>query len=306
MKKGMKKENEVFSDRQSGLRKIHEKAMDSDHKYDYKKLVRQKKPLVHCLTNHITILDCANMALAAGARPIMAEHPKEAAEITQTADALVCNLGNITDDRMQSILISGKTAMKLNIPIILDLVGVGCSSLRLAFAKECLENFFPTVIKGNISEIRAFAGKVSHAKGIDAGEQDLVTESTLGGTCRWLSDVSSGLGCNVVVTGKYDLITDGSSVYAVQNGCQDMGRITGTGCMLDVLLGAFAGAGRFEKQEHLTFILAYAAAMYGICGEEAMTGYGCGTGRIRLFDCVDEITDEKIREKMKVKLYESN
>lgn len=272
----------------------------------YRHIVREKSPLIHCLTNHISILDCANIALALGTRPIMAEHPKEVREITQMADALVCNLGNITDERMESILISRQAAQEKGIPVIYDLVGVGCSSLRLAFSQKCMEKIRPAVLKGNMSEILAFAGKTNHARGIEAGREDQVTEEMLEESCRWISGLGKKLDTIIVVTGEYDLISDGLKTYAVHNGCADMGRITGTGCMLDVVLAAFAGVMRDSTKEELGFVMAYATAMYGICGEEALAGCGVGSGRIRLFDRIDQVTDEEIREKMKVKQYESD
>lgn len=272
----------------------------------YRQMIREKSPLIHCLTNHISILDCANIALALGARPIMAEHPGEVREITQTADALVCNLGNITDERMESIQISMKAAQETEIPVVYDLVGAGCSSLRLAFARKCLDSFKPAVLKGNSSEIRAFAGIASHASGIDAGKEDRVTGEMLEEACRCISRLSKEMDTVIVVTGEYDIISDGLKTYAVHNGCTDMGRITGTGCMLDVVLASFAVTAYDRPKEEWSFVMAYAAAMYGICGEEALEGCGVGSGRVRLFDCVDQITDIEIREKMKVIRYEFN
>ena len=117
--------------------------------------VRQKQPLIHCITNPISINQCANTILAVGGRPMMAEHPKETQEITQTAQALMLNLGNITDTRMESIRISAETAAKENIPVLLDAVGVACSRLRRNYTHELLTMLTPTVIKGNYSEINA-------------------------------------------------------------------------------------------------------------------------------------------------------
>ena len=114
-----------------------------------------KNPLIHCITNPISINQCANGVLAVGAIPIMAEHPLEAAEITQAADALVLNLANITDVRMQSMKISAQTAQKNNIPFIIDAVGVACSALRRNFVNGFLKEFKPAAIKGNYSEIYA-------------------------------------------------------------------------------------------------------------------------------------------------------
>ena len=123
--------------------------------HDIRETVRQMQPLIHCITNPISINQCANGILAIGARPMMAEHPREAAEITRTAGALMLNLGNITDARMESMLICAKTANEAGIPILPDAVGISCSTLRREYVTDLLNTATPTVIKGNYSEIQA-------------------------------------------------------------------------------------------------------------------------------------------------------
>ena len=130
--------------------------------------VKECHPLIHCITNPISIHQCANAILAVGARPMMAEHPKEVREITESADALLLNLGNITDARMESMMISTKAAKQKGIPIVLDAVGVACSTLRRSFARELLKTVSPTVIKGNYSEISALYHEKYHSVGVDA------------------------------------------------------------------------------------------------------------------------------------------
>ena len=123
--------------------------------HEIREAVRHKQPLIHCITNPISINQCANGILAIGARPMMAEHPKEVREITETAGALMLNLGNITDARMESMKISMLTAKEKNLPVMLDAVGIACSKLRRDYIAELLEINIPTVIKGNYSEITA-------------------------------------------------------------------------------------------------------------------------------------------------------
>ena len=135
---------------------------------DLRKRIKEEKPLIHCITNPISIHDCANIILAAGTRPIMAEHPLEVEEITATAGALMLNLGNITDVRMESMERSLRTARKAGIPVLLDLVGVSCSSLRNDFSQNLLEIGGISVIKGNMSEILTAAGMPCHGAGIGA------------------------------------------------------------------------------------------------------------------------------------------
>lgn len=144
-----------------------------------RKRIKEEKPLIHCITNPISIHDCANVVLAVGARPIMAEHPAEVTDITASAGALMLNLGNITDARIESMKRSMRTAMENKIPVLLDLVGVACSDLRLDLARELLSIGHPAVLKGNMSELLAVSGLPSHAIGIDAGAQDALTAENM-------------------------------------------------------------------------------------------------------------------------------
>lgn len=139
-----------------------------------KEAVISQAPLIHCITNPISINDCANVVLALGAKPIMAEHPKEVHEITALAKALAVNLGNITDARAESIFISGGVAKNAQIPCVIDVVGVACSALRMELAQRFIRECAPCVIKGNLSEIKALAGVDNAAQGIDVGQKDSV------------------------------------------------------------------------------------------------------------------------------------
>lgn len=137
---------------------------------------KENSPLIHCITNPISIHGCANMILAVGARPMMAEHPLEVEDITRTAGALMLNLGNITDARMESMRRSARVAMECGIPILLDLVGVTCSRIRMELARELIGFGQIQILKGNISELLAIAGQSFHGTGIDAGKEDAMTD----------------------------------------------------------------------------------------------------------------------------------
>lgn len=137
---------------------------------------KENSPLIHCITNPISIHGCANMILAVGARPMMAEHPLEVEDITRTAGALMLNLGNITDARMESMRRSVRVAMECGIPILLDLVGVTCSRIRMELARELIGFGQIQILKGNISELLAIAGQSFHGTGIDAGKEDAMTD----------------------------------------------------------------------------------------------------------------------------------
>ena len=135
-------------------------------------LLHKEAPLIHCITHPIVVNDCANAVLALGARPIMAEHPKEAASIAQIARSLTVSLGNITDARAESIFLAGNVR-----PAVIDLVGITCSDFRMKLARRFLEECRPAVIKGNVSEIRAIAGAGFHNQGIDVSQEDAVTKN---------------------------------------------------------------------------------------------------------------------------------
>ena len=260
--------------------------------------LRERQPLIHCITNHISISDCANAVLAVYARPIMAEHPAEAAEITATAAALAVNLGNISDSRMEAMRVSGEAAGRRGIPCAMDLVGVGCSRLRLDFARRFIADFHPAVIKGNLSECKALAGVKNSAKGIDAGDADRVTESTLAENAELLRRLAAETGAVVAATGALDLVAGGNDVYVIENGCELLSRITGTGCMLNALTASFIAFGDILSGTLL------AVCYLGVCGELAYTEKGPGSFKVALLDQLHTVSDAELTKRIRCTLYE--
>lgn len=206
---------------------------------EIRKYTKGSAPLIHCITNPISIHDCANIILAAGARPIMAEHPAEVEEITASASALMLNLGNITDARIESMQRALKEANQRKLPVLLDLVGVTCSSLRRKFAGKLLSDGKFAVIKGNISEILAAADLPFHGTGIDAGSQDAVSKSNEDWYCSTAKRLADHLNCTVMATGKQDLIADRNQAFLISNGDAALSGITGSGCMVGALTAAY-------------------------------------------------------------------
>jgi len=255
--------------------------------------VRSRNPLIHCITNPISINDCANAVLAVGARPVMAEHPLEVAAITRGAAALLVNLGSITDTRLESMLVSGGEAHEQGIPCVIDLVGVGCSLLRLQFARKFVGNCHPAVIKGNLSELKAFAGTPSQAAGVDAG--DRLTPENTAKTLDQLARLSRRTGAVVLATGEVDIVTDGRQAVLLRNGVPLLSRITGTGCMVGVLTAVCLSGGD-------TFTAAaLAAATLGIAGELAAgTAHGTGSFRVSLLDALSTLDDETFAERLRM------
>ncbi|WP_035291269.1 hydroxyethylthiazole kinase [Clostridium sp. KNHs214] len=258
--------------------------------------VKLKKPLIHCITNPISINNCANIVLAVGAKPIMAEHPLEVHEITTASKALGVNLGNITDIRMKSMLISGKVAFEKKIPQVIDLVGVGCSKLRLEYAKKFISQCHPDVIKGNMSEIKAIYGIESNSKGIDVGEFDMVTEKNSERSIEMLKKMSLQTRAVIAATGVVDIITNGIDTYLITNGCEMLSMVTGTGCMLNALIASYISSKNIFGGTVL------AVALMGICGELSQHVKGTGSFKTELIDNMFSISDDMIIEKIKYKL----
>lgn len=260
-----------------------------------RKQIKREKPLIHSITNPISIHDCANVILAAGGRPIMAEHPKEAAQITGTAKALMLNLGNITDVRMESMEISRCAAKEKGIPVVLDLVGVSCSDLRYEYAKTLLSKGGITILKGNISELLAIAGQPSHSIGIDAGREDALSGENLS-ECRSIFEKLSGkTGALVLASGENDLIIGPDGAYLASNGVEMLSGITGTGCMLGALCAAYLSAGSPLSAALLS------VSMMGIAGElAAEKSRYPGTFQIELLNQLYGMEDRELKDRIKI------
>lgn len=202
-------------------------------------LVREKSPLIHAITNPIAINMVANAILFQGAKAICAEHPDEMKDIVKISDSLSVNLGNITDSRIKSIELAVKFANQKNIPVVIDLVGVGASKLRYEFAKKLLENYKFSLIKGNGSEILAISGNDSNAKGIDVGEKDKTNGENIEKFIEISKNLCQKYQTSVLITGKTDILVGEKEYFLIENGCENLSKITATGCMLTSLISTF-------------------------------------------------------------------
>lgn len=257
--------------------------------HNIRKTVKQTQPLIHCITNPISINQCANGILAIGARPMMAEHPKEVSEITRTAQALMLNLGNITDVRMESMMISAKTAKYQNIPFLLDAVGIACSTLRREYIREFLDTATPTVIKGNYSEIQALYRDSYRCTGVDADSGlDIQTID------HAAISLARSLGTVILASGKVDIVTDGNRLYHIHNGTPLLSQVTGTGCLQGALCASYLSA-----KPGIEAVIT-GSSVLGICGELARTDRGTGTFLCHLMDKLSMLTDTEIEENLKV------
>jgi hydroxyethylthiazole kinase len=259
--------------------------------------VRNKKPLVHNITNYVTVNDCANILLAIGASPIMADDIQEAADITKISSALVINIGTLNERTVESMITSGKKANELNIPVIFDPVGAGASELRNATTKKILDEVRISVLRGNMSEIKFIAGVHSVTKGVDASEADIKAGNDEGISVA--KNLANKLNCTVAITGVTDIISDGKRTAVLENGTKMLSNVTGTGCMTTSLIGAFCGADSDYFIDAISGIISM-----GIAGEIAFERAGqIGTGsfHIAIIDAISNLNFETIKKFAKVK-----
>ena len=256
--------------------------------------VRAQRPLIHSITNYVTINDVANMLLACGARPIMSDEPSDIQEITSGCQGLNVNLGMLNQQKIESIFLACEKASELGNAMVLDPVGIGASSLRQDMASRLLQEFPFTAVRGNISEIKTLALQTGKNSGVDADRSDEVREDNLDVMVKMVMEFSGQSGIVTAVTGAIDLVSDGKHCFVVRNGRAEMNRITGTGCQLSGLLTAFLAANSEEP------LMAAAAAVcgMGVAGEIGWTymqeGDGNATYRNRLIDAMYHMTGEQL------------
>lgn len=265
--------------------------------------VREKAPLVQCITNMVTVNDCANVLLAAGASATMAHHPLEVAEAVAGVQALVLNLGAVGD--REAMRIAGREANRLGVPVVFDPVAAGFTGLRRETARKLLEEIRFAVIRGNASEILALAEDREGGSGVDVAAADTVTESGLPRAAELAQTLSRRTGAVVVLSGAVDVVADGRQALFLRNGSPTMARITGSGCMLSALTGAFCGACPDKPFE----AAAAAAASIALAGERAeelrlQKGTGNATFRIDLIDSVFNLTVERLIQGVRYEIYQ--
>lgn len=250
--------------------------------------IRNHPAMVHCITNYVTIHDVANIILAMGASPIMADDPMEVCEITSMCDSLVINMGTLKQNTVQSMLLAGKTANEKGHLIVFDPVGVGASDFRKKTALKLLEEIHFSVIRGNISEIKTLYEGSESSYGVDAKKDDALTQDNLDEVIKMAKDMAHKTNAVIVITGKTDIVTDGETVYFLKNGVADMSRITGTGCMLDGVIAGFIGS----NKDHILEAACMAVSAMGICGEYAKDkANGTGTFRMHLMDAMSNMNE---------------
>jgi hydroxyethylthiazole kinase len=237
--------------------------------------LRAQRPLIHCITNAVTIEGCANLLHACGGAPVMADDPHEAAEITSSCAGLTLNLGTISPSKAEAMRYSGKAANARGLPVLLDPVGVGASAYRREIARGLLRDIRFTAIRGNLSEIRALVTGAAGERGVDADTADLSDAPAL---AQVLSRETGSLVC---VTGQTDVLCDGTRARRIHGGTPMLSRITGSGCMLSAMATAYLAANPDTPFDAMTA----AVCALKLCGERAAAyAPGCGSFRVALLD----------------------
>lgn len=271
------------------------------------KNIQEKNALTHCITNSVTINDCANAVLAIGGSPFMAEDAEELEEVVTIADVLVINIGKLSKDQIESMKISSKTANKTNTPIILDPVGVGVTELRNKTTMDLINNYDIAAIRGNITEIKAIAklsgvlDESNTAKGVDVNADDIITEENLKANGDIICELAKKLDTVILASGPIDILSDGTTTIAIDNGDDMMPKITGSGCMLSSIVGScIGGSNPFEGS--LVAILAM-----NIAGEKARAkveekNEGTGSFRTYLIDYLYKTDSATLMNEANIKI----
>lgn len=240
--------------------------------------VKEKTPLVHNITNYVTVNDVANALLASGGSPIMSDEPDDVADITSVCGGLNINIGTLNKRSIEAMFISGRKSKELGHIVLLDPVGAGASKLRTETALGIINEIKPDVIRGNISEIKTLALGRGTTKGVDADVADKITEENLDTMIEFAKTFAQKTEAVIAITGAIDLVADGKKCYVIRNGSPLMSRITGTGCMLSALAAAYAVA----NPDNVTEAVAASVCLMGLAGEIGVSNMKEGEGNSSL------------------------
>lgn len=239
----------------------------------------EERPLVHHITNYVTVNLAANVTLCTGALPVMAHSTEEVEEMSGISSALVLNIGTLDERQVEAMLLAGKRVGERGIPIILDPVGAGATQLRTRAAERLLSELNVSAARGNAGEIATLAGLSAEVRGVESLSGDAREAATL---------AARALGVTVAATGEIDYVSDGARTFAVENGHPLMGRIVGSGCASTAAIGCFAAAGGGDAET-----VSEALAYFGRAGElAAEKAHGPGTFEPRFLDALASLADD--------------
>ena len=259
--------------------------------------LKKNPPLVHNITNYVTVNDCANIVLAAGGSPLMADDIEEVEDIVSISSTLYINVGTLNSRTVESMVKAGKRANELGLPVVLDPVGMGASRLRNESVNRLIQEVKFSVIKGNMSEIKALNTSCRNAGGVDVQEEDLIADENIEESVEFARKVARKFDCVIAVTGAIDIVTDGNRTSIIRNGHSMMSRITGTGCMSGSVIGTYCGPNKGD----IYGATVMAVAVMGVCGEIAYENVermseGTGSFRRYLIDAVSLMDYKTLKE----------
>lgn len=267
------------------------------------KNTREMTPIVHCITNYVTVNDCANIILASGGSPTMADDINEVKDITTISNSLVINMGTLNKYSVEAMITATKRANEINHPVVLDPVGAGASEWRNICVKRFLKECNFPVIRGNISEMKAVYNGSGSTQGVDANASDVVTDENLDDNIKFAKELSKKTGSVIAISGAIDIIADENKAYIIRNGHELMTKITGSGCMSTTVIASFCGA----NKDNILEATAVAVIAMGLCGEYAYKKMideesGLSSFRMHMIDFMSNINDDIIKEGAKVEV----
>lgn len=253
--------------------------------------IREKAPLIHNITNFVVMNSSANILLAVGASPVMAHCQAEVEEMTSFAGALVLNIGTLQEDWVESMIVAAKKANAVGIPVILDPVGAGATGLRTAAVKEIMASSDISVLRGNSSEVLSLGSDEVRTKGVDSS---LSMSEAVVDAARLMAAEE---GCVIAISGEEDCVTDGERVFRISNGHPIMTKVTGIGCGLSAVTGAFCAVADGD----LTAATASAFGFYGLCGDlAAMASARPASFEVAFIDQLYSVGEDGIRGRLKI------
>lgn len=272
--------------------------MENEEIKTYLNNLKQKTPLIHCITNYVTVNDVANALIAIGASPVMADEPSESGEMTAISNGLLINLGTLNLNTIKAMHNSIKMANSLNLPVVLDPVGVGASTLRNETAINFLKEYKFSIIKGNISEIKFLNGEKSIAKGVDASLKDL--NDDILNRVNLAKELSIKTDAAIVITGKIDVVAFKNEAYLLKNGSSLMGKFSGSGCILGGICTAFLASNTDPLKSAIMGVLTECIAGELVRGKNVLSDMGSMKFKNGLIDEIYLIDDKKIQDLAKI------
>jgi hydroxyethylthiazole kinase len=252
--------------------------------------IRERRPLVHQITNYVVMNETANATLALGALPVMAHAREEVEEMVRLAGALVINIGTLSPHWVEAMLLAGRAANEAGVPVVLDPVGAGATTYRTETARRILRDVDVSVLRGNAGEIATLVGVEAEVRGVES-------MGTANEPAELARIAARSLGLVASVTGAIDHVSDGERVLAVANGHELLAAVSGTGCMSSAITGCFLAAKKDESLE----AAAEALAAFGVAGEEAARdAKGPGTFHVNLYDALAALEPETLDERARI------